>query len=105
MLKQAIFAHYESISDAFEFYSSRTSGQDSACDVKLNAFLDFAKDIKIFSKKQKAVNKTSLSQLFCEINVEDKQDEVAAEANDDRALCRFEFFESIVRLSIAKFIQ
>lgn len=43
--------------------------------------------------------------MFIATNFEEEDDTLEAEVNDDDKLCRFEFYEIIVRLAFGKYIR
>ena len=91
---EILLEHYAAIRD--QFYT-QLSNPDSYPSID---WLDFSKHIlkwKIVDKQ--TLNTADVDRIFIATNVELE----AMEGNDDRNLCRFEFYEIIVRLAKTKF--
>lgn len=62
-------------------------------------FDEMCKRVKIIDKQH--LNVATIDTIFKAVNFE----VVDLEANDDRDLCRYEFFEIIVRMAMEKYIK
>ena len=72
----------------------------------MNQYSEWCDDCRITEPNNvPQCNRSALDRLFIVTNREDEQEDDTQDANDDRALMRFEFIEVIVRIAIAKFIQ
>ena len=92
------------IYNTFDFYAVMGSGTD-VTQIQLNQFTDLLDDCEIVEKDRVECNRAAMDSIFVVTNREDDQEEDTADANDDRALMRFEFLEILVRIAAAKYID
>ena len=91
--------------NTFDFYAVMGNGSDAG-QIQMNQYSDWCDDCHITEPNNvPQCNRSALDRLFIVTNREDGQQDDTQDANDDRALMRFEFIEVIVRIAIAKFIQ
>ena len=97
--------HQAHIYNTFDFYAVMGNGNDAG-QVQLNQYSDWLDDCNITEANNvPQCNRAALDRVFIVTNREDDQEDNTADANDDRALMRFEFLEIIIRIAIAKFID
>lgn len=89
---------------AFTYYScyggSTSSG--SMLEMSLVQFHKFCQDCNI--PDNRTCKSTDLDTMFISTNFEEESNTQESDANDDNALCRFEFLEIIVRIAFGKYI-
>ena len=97
--------HQTHLYNSFDFYAVMGNGTDAG-QIQMNQYSDWLDDCRITEANNvPQCNRGALDRVFIVTNREDDQEENTADANDDRALMRFEFLEVIMRIAIAKFID
>jgi len=112
-IKDTLFQHLEVINNAFAYYASlgRNSENHDGHSMSLAAFFDMMRMCKLVEEDSSFCKTTDLESIFIAVNLEDSGPNVTHEQrmlnmlNDDNALVRFEFMQSIVRISVAKYIR
>jgi hypothetical protein len=93
------------IYNSFDFYAVMGNGTDTG-QIQMNQYSDWLDDCNITEANNvPQCNRGALDRIFIVVNREDDQEEGTADANDDRALMRFEFLEIILRIAAAKYID
>jgi hypothetical protein len=90
--------------DNFEFiYEQYVFGQGSS-NFPTVSMLDFSKMCRYWKAISKSLTVTDVDRLFYAVNFEEVQGQQGAlEDNPDQELCRYEFFEIIVRMAKSKY--
>jgi len=73
--------------------------------MSLLAYLEFVEDCRIEDDRSKYCRRQDAEIIFTVTNLEENPKSSEGEANADRALCRFELLEAVVRLAIAKYLK
>ena len=95
--------HRAHIYNSFDFYGVMGNGTETG-QIQMNQYSDWLDDCNITEPNNvPQCNRGALDRLFIIVNREDDQEESTADANDDRALMRFEFLEIILRIAAAKY--
>ena len=101
-IKDEVYKTYHIIFSAYQFYAAISKG--NSLQVGQNLFSDFLSDCKIPDNGN--CDAAVLTNIFVVVNVEDEDDDVGEnDTNLDNCMMRFEFFESIIRIGIAKFMS
>mmetsp|Transcript_1708 Transcript_1708/g.3644 ORF Transcript_1708/g.3644 Transcript_1708/m.3644 type:complete len:893 (+) Transcript_1708:276-2954(+) len=85
--------HYKEIKDIFEF----TAASSNYPSIGWLDFSDFCVQCQMLDKKH--LNTAAIDRIFIAVNVE----LIEMEDNPDRDLCRYEFFEILVRMALCKY--
>jgi hypothetical protein len=101
-IRDEVFKEYNVMQYAFDYYSSVTSGGDGFV-VKLNTYKLFLDECGI--PDNDTCTWKDLDTMFLSTNVEEDGDSAEGDANDDRALMRFEWLEIIIRIAFAKYLD
>ena len=97
--------HTTHLYNTFDFYAVMGNGTDAG-QIQMNQYSDLMDDCNITEPNRiPQCNRGALDRIFIVTNREDDQEDGTADANDDRALMRFEFLEAIMRIAVAKFIE
>ena len=104
-VRDVIWECYDTIMDAYEFYSVAGSSISSVYSITLNSYSDFVADCKIPDNKSKTCKRKDLDTIFIVANVEEDKSSKVNKANDDRALMRFEFLEVVIRIAVQKYLR
>jgi hypothetical protein len=72
--------------------------------MSLFQFIKFTQDCGIVDNKSTGCKASDLDTIFISTNFEEDAGTQESDANDDNALCRFEFLEIIVRAAFGKYI-
>jgi len=73
--------------------------------MSLLSYLEFVEDCNIEDDRSKFCRRQDAEIVFTVTNLEEDPSSAAGEANADRALCRFELLEAVVRLAISKYLK
>jgi hypothetical protein len=104
-VRDVIWECYNTIMDAYEFYSVMGTSMSSLFTITLNSYSDFVGDCNIPDAKSKTCKRKDLDTIFIVANVEEDKSSKVNKANDDRALMRFEFLECVVRIAVQKYLR
>ena len=104
-VRDVIWECYDTIMDAYEFYSVMGTSMSSLYTISLNSYSDFVDDCNIPDSKSKTCKRKDLDTIFIVANVEEDKASKVNKQNDDRALMRFEFLEVVVRIAIQKYLR
>lgn len=102
-VKESFSQRYPVVMRIFDYYCACSSSTTkSAFSISENNFIRFVQDCGI-SDDSTACTAAECSKIFIVCNFESDKATATSDANDDRALMRFEFMECLVRMSVARF--
>ena len=110
-IKEVLCRHRDTLTRAFTYYASlgAVANRGDGFSVCLEEYEDFCKTCKLPDEKSSCSKAVDLVDIFHTTNEEEGtglvEDSEANAVNADRALMRFEWYQCIVRLAIAKYVH
>lgn len=101
-VRRVVESQYKLLSDAFDFYSARSTGD--SC-MTYHSYLEMLHDCSIIDESSREMRRQHAELIFTVVNMEEDGGSAEGTANADRALMRFELLEAVLRLGIAKYLQ
>ncbi|CAD8178213.1 unnamed protein product [Paramecium octaurelia] len=99
-VKNVIWKDYKMIKETFKWYSSK-SPSGEVWSISNNVIADFAFETGLFDNKFKLSDLDLKFIATCAASIETKRNH----RNPERALCRYQFMEFLVRVSIDKYLE
>ena len=101
-LKKAVLHYYPTLCNIFRYHAA-VGGSGSAAQMQLNKWTVVLSQSKLIDDACKQSNSAACDTIFIVSNLVADRKAHESKFNLERALCRFEFIEALLRLSIGKY--